>query len=180
MVRKVLLLGGVLSSLVYVIGIDVIAALQFPEYHDYADQMVSELFAARAPTRTLMVWLMIPYNVLVFGLSLGVWRSAEGQPCGPPDGCGDGCIRRCQHRGALVLSHGRARDRRIAARRLTHHRHDRHVDSYRGDDRAGGFRSWKAIPALLVCDDRHGRRVWRLGRLPGSPDASANTVAGAR
>ena len=78
MVRKVLLLGGVLSSLVYVIGIDVIAALQFPEYHDYADQMVSELFAARAPTRTLMVWLMIPYNVLVFGLSLGVWRSAEG------------------------------------------------------------------------------------------------------
>ena len=44
MVRKVLLLGGVLSSLVYVIGIDVIAALQFPEYHDYADQMVSELF----------------------------------------------------------------------------------------------------------------------------------------
>lgn len=78
MVRTVLLLGGVLSSLLYVIGIDVIAALRYSEYHDYADQMVSELFAAGAPTRTLMVWLMIPYNVLVFGLGLGVWRSAGG------------------------------------------------------------------------------------------------------
>ena len=76
MFRKVLLLGGVLSSLLYVIGIDVIAAVRYPEYHDYANQMVSELFAAGAPTRTLMVWLMIPYNVLALGLALGVWKSA--------------------------------------------------------------------------------------------------------
>ena len=73
MVRKVLLVGGVLSSLLYVIGIDVIAALAYPDYHNYADQMVSELFAAGAPTRTLMVWLSIPYNVLVFALAVGVW-----------------------------------------------------------------------------------------------------------
>jgi len=73
---KVLLVGGVLSSLLYVIGIDVIAALAYPDYHNYADQMVSELFAVGAPTRTLMVWVSIPYNVLVFALAVGVWVSA--------------------------------------------------------------------------------------------------------
>jgi hypothetical protein len=77
MFRRVLLLGGVLSSLLYVFGIDLVAPVRYPVYHDYADQMVSELFAAGAPTRTLMVWLMIPYNVLVLGLALGVWKSAE-------------------------------------------------------------------------------------------------------
>jgi hypothetical protein len=72
MARKVLLVGGVLSSLLYLIGIDVIAALRYPDYHNYADQMVSELFAAGAPTRTLMVWLSNPYNVPVFALAVGV------------------------------------------------------------------------------------------------------------
>ena len=78
MARKILLLGGALSSLLYVIGIDVIAPLRYPDYHDYADQMVSELFAAAAPTRSLMVRLLLPYNVLVFGLAIGVWTSAGG------------------------------------------------------------------------------------------------------
>ena len=72
MVRKVLLLGGVFSSLLYVIGIDVIAALRYPDYHNYADQMVSELLAVGAPTRTFMVWLCIPYNFLLFALAVGV------------------------------------------------------------------------------------------------------------
>ena len=75
--RKVLLVGGALSSLLYLVAIDVIAALRYPDYHHYADQMVSELFAAGAPTRTLMVWLSIPYNVLVFALAPGVWVSAK-------------------------------------------------------------------------------------------------------
>jgi hypothetical protein len=75
-VRRILLVGGVLSSILYVIGIDVIAALGYPDYHKYADQMVSELFAVGAPTRTLMVWLSIPYNFLVFALAVGVWASA--------------------------------------------------------------------------------------------------------
>jgi hypothetical protein len=34
MVRQVLLVGGVLSSLLYVISIDVIAALRYPDYHN--------------------------------------------------------------------------------------------------------------------------------------------------
>jgi hypothetical protein len=76
MVRRVFLVGGVLSSLLYLIGIDVIAALRYHDYHRYTDQMVSELLAIGAPTRALLVWLCIPYNVLVFGLAVGVWASA--------------------------------------------------------------------------------------------------------
>src|SRR4051812_31714067 len=38
--------------------------------------MVSELFAVGAPTRTLMVWLSISYNFLVFALAAGVRASA--------------------------------------------------------------------------------------------------------
>jgi hypothetical protein len=79
MARKVLLVAGVLSSLLYVIGIDVIAAFRYPDYHRYADQMVSELLAVGAPTRTLMVWLRIPFNSLVFALAGGVWASAGGK-----------------------------------------------------------------------------------------------------
>ena len=67
---------GVLSSILYVIGIDVVAALRYPDDHNSANQMVSELFAVGAPTRTLMVWLSIPYNFLVFTLAAGVWASA--------------------------------------------------------------------------------------------------------
>jgi hypothetical protein len=79
MVRKVLLVGGVLSSILYVVGIDVIAALRYPHYHNYADQMVSELLAVGAPTRTLLLWLFLAYNLLVFALAAGVWRSALGK-----------------------------------------------------------------------------------------------------
>ena len=42
MVQKLLLVGGLLSSLLYLIGIDVIAAVRYPDYHNYANQMVSE------------------------------------------------------------------------------------------------------------------------------------------
>ena len=79
MVQKLLLVGGLLSSLLYVIGTDVIAAVRYPDYHNYANQMVSELLAAGAPTRTLMIWVCIPYNLLVFALAAGVWASAGGK-----------------------------------------------------------------------------------------------------
>ena len=79
MARKVLLASGVFSSLLYVIGIDVIAALRYPDYHNYADQMVSELLAVGAPTRALMVWICIPYNFLVFAFASGVWASGGGK-----------------------------------------------------------------------------------------------------
>jgi hypothetical membrane protein len=74
--RRLLLGCGVASSLLYVVGIDVIAALRFPDYHGYTGQMVSELMAVDAPTRNLLVWLFVPYNLLVFAFAGGVWASA--------------------------------------------------------------------------------------------------------
>jgi hypothetical protein len=60
----------------YVISIDAIAALRYPDYHAYTSQMVSELMAVGAPTRTLLIWLFVPYNLLVFAFAAGVWASA--------------------------------------------------------------------------------------------------------
>ena len=77
--RNALLACGVLSSLLYVISIDVIAAIRHPDYHGYTSQMVSELMAVGAPTRTLLTWLFVPYNLLVFAFAAGVLASAEGK-----------------------------------------------------------------------------------------------------
>lgn len=76
--RRVLLACGVLSSLLYAAG-DILAGVFYPEYHDFASRMVSELMARGAPTRALMVWLYIPYNLLVFAFAAGVWASGEGR-----------------------------------------------------------------------------------------------------
>jgi hypothetical protein len=63
----------------YVISIDVIAALRYPDYRGYTSQMVSELMAVGAPTRILLIWLFVPYNLLVFAFATGVLASAEGK-----------------------------------------------------------------------------------------------------
>ncbi len=76
MTRKVLLACGAISSVLYVVSIDVIAALRHPEYHNYSSQMVSELFAMKAPTRGVLLWLSIPYNLLIFAFAAGVWAAA--------------------------------------------------------------------------------------------------------
>lgn len=77
--RRALLACGALSSLLYVIGIDVIAARRYPDYHGYTSQMVSELMAVGAPTRPLLMWLFVPYNLLVFAFAAGVLASAGGK-----------------------------------------------------------------------------------------------------
>jgi hypothetical protein len=41
--------------------------------------MVSELMAVSAPTRKLLIWLLTPYNFLVFAFAAGVWASAGGR-----------------------------------------------------------------------------------------------------
>ncbi len=74
---RVALLGcGLLSSLLYLVSIDVAVALRYPDYHAYTSQMVSELMAIAAPPRALLLWLLLPYNLLVFAFALGVWASA--------------------------------------------------------------------------------------------------------
>ena len=73
--RKVLLVCGILSSLLYV-GVDVLAAMQWEGY-SYTAQAFSELTAIEAPTRPLMVFAnAIPYSLLVLAFAVGVWASA--------------------------------------------------------------------------------------------------------
>jgi uncharacterized protein len=78
-IRRVLLVCGVTSSVLYLTAIDLIAPLLHPSYHVYTSQMVSELLALSAPTRPLLTWPMLAYNMLVFAFAAGVWASAEGR-----------------------------------------------------------------------------------------------------
>jgi hypothetical protein len=75
MVRKVLLICGVLSSLLYV-AMNVFVAMQWEGYSS-ASQTVSELSAIGAPTRPIWVWLGIAYTLLVTAFGWGVWTSAR-------------------------------------------------------------------------------------------------------
>jgi hypothetical protein len=74
MVRKGLLICGMLSSLLYV-GMNVFVAMQWETYSSVS-QTVSELSAIGAPTRPLWVLLGIAYMSLVSAFGWGVWRSA--------------------------------------------------------------------------------------------------------
>lgn len=74
MARKVLLVCGILSSLLYV-AMNIFVAMQYQGY-SFASQTVSELSAIDAPTRPLWVPLGIAYTLLVAVFGLGVWESA--------------------------------------------------------------------------------------------------------
>jgi hypothetical protein len=74
MVRKLLLICGILSSLLYVAMI-VFVAMQWDGYSS-ASQTVSELSAIGAPTRSLWVVLGAVYALLVTAFGWGVWVSA--------------------------------------------------------------------------------------------------------
>jgi hypothetical protein len=74
MVRKILLICGIASSLLYV-AMNILGALQWEDY-SFKSQVVSELFAINAPSRPLLVPLGIAYDLLMIAFGLGVWRSA--------------------------------------------------------------------------------------------------------
>lgn len=75
MLRKALLVCGVLSSLLYV-GADLLAAVRYPGYHNFTSQAISELTAVGAPTKGLVEPLFIVYDILIIAFGVGVWRSA--------------------------------------------------------------------------------------------------------
>ena len=75
MVRRLLLICGILSSLLYV-AMNVFVAMQWEGYSS-ASQTVSELSAIGAPTRPLWVLLGIAYTLLVTAFGWGVWMSAR-------------------------------------------------------------------------------------------------------
>jgi len=75
--RRGLLICGGLSSLLYV-GIDQVAAIRHADYHDFASQTISELFARGSPTKPLVDPLLIVYDLLTIAFGVGVWLSARG------------------------------------------------------------------------------------------------------
>jgi hypothetical protein len=75
MVRRLLLVCGIASSLLYV-AMNVFVPMQWEGYSS-ASQTVSELSAIGAPTRPLWVSLGIAYTLLVSAFGCGVWVSAR-------------------------------------------------------------------------------------------------------
>jgi len=75
MVRKLLLIYGILSSLVYV-GINILVPMMWDGYSSVS-QTVSELSAIGAPTRQLWLWLVLSYTLLTIAFGCGVWLSGD-------------------------------------------------------------------------------------------------------
>ena len=74
MSRKLLLVCGVLSSLLYIIT-DLLASAWYEGY-SLIDQNYSELLATGAPTRPAMLLVSFAYNLLVATFAAGVWTAA--------------------------------------------------------------------------------------------------------
>jgi hypothetical protein len=91
MIRKILLLCGILSSLLYA-AMTVFVAMQWTDYSS-ASQTISELSAIGAPTRTLWMLPGAIYTVLVTAFGFGVWTSA-------------GHNRSLRAAGGLIVSYG--------------------------------------------------------------------------
>ena len=72
--KKILLICGILSSLLYVTA-TILGAMRWKGYSS-TSQTVSELIAINAPSAPLVVPLFITYSVLVFAFGLGVCRSS--------------------------------------------------------------------------------------------------------
>lgn len=72
--RRLALLCGAASAPLY-FGMDVLTSLVYDGY-SYTDQVISELSAVGAPTRSLWLALSPAYNLLLFAFGLGIWASA--------------------------------------------------------------------------------------------------------
>ena len=69
--RKALLVCGIVASLLY-LAMNVLIPMQWEGYNS-ASQVISELSAIDAPTRSLWVPLGIAYTVLMLAFGGGVW-----------------------------------------------------------------------------------------------------------
>lgn len=75
MIRRALLLCGILSPLLYATA-DFLAGSSWEEY-TFRDYTISELGAIGAPSRTLFTILLIPTYLLLMAFGVGVWKSAR-------------------------------------------------------------------------------------------------------
>jgi len=73
---KLLLICGLLSPLYYVVINDVVAAMLYPGY-DRLSRPVSELSATYAPSRPVLVPLLVIFEVLMIAFWIGAWQSAQ-------------------------------------------------------------------------------------------------------
>jgi len=76
--RKILLACGILSSVLYIVANDVVAAMSYPGYSRIS-QPISQLSATFAPSRTILVPLITLYALLIIAFGIGVWQSAQGK-----------------------------------------------------------------------------------------------------
>lgn len=77
MLRRILLLCGVLSPLLYAVA-DALAGRRWEGY-SFRDQAISELGAIGAPSRSLFGTLLIPTYLLLTAFGVGVWQAVEGR-----------------------------------------------------------------------------------------------------
>ncbi len=89
-IRKVFLICGILSSLLYV-STDILAVMQWTEY-SYTSQAVSELMAIGAPTRPFVVLLFSIYGIFVIAFGLGI--------------CVSDSRKRARFTGIVVIAYG--------------------------------------------------------------------------
>lgn len=73
--RRILLLGGVVSPLLYAAA-DLLAGVRWEGY-SFRDQTISELGAVGAPTRPLFSALLVVVYLALVGFGVGVWRTAR-------------------------------------------------------------------------------------------------------
>jgi len=95
MLRKILLICGILAALIYM-GSDIIAAMRWEGY-SYIAQSVSELRAIGAPTRAFLMPVLALYALLEIAFGFGVRQSA------PANGLAQRSLRIT---GALLLTLG--------------------------------------------------------------------------
>jgi hypothetical protein len=167
MVRKLLLLCGILSSLLYV-GTDLLASWRYEGY-SYTDQNYSELLATGAPTRYFMLMVSVAYNLLVATFAVGVWTSVSP--------------RRAAHITGVIMM-GYAVLSMITP--LFFQMDMRGAEATPSGSLHGvmtavmsvfillsmGFRGLpgrKVVSLLLNRDNRHSHHVWRIDRLTGPP-----------
>lgn len=77
MVRRVLLVCGILSSLLYV-ATDVLGGMRYPGY-SFTSQAISELMAVGAPSEAFVDPLFITYGMLLLAFGMGVFREGAGR-----------------------------------------------------------------------------------------------------
>src|SRR5688572_10525130 len=73
MLRKVLLICGILAPVLYAVS-DVLAGMQWQGY-SFRDQTISELGAIGAPSRALFVVLLLIVYGLMVAFGVGIWKA---------------------------------------------------------------------------------------------------------